>query len=638
MARKQRPDVRKILANPDLRRKLMVSTIQATQAREDIETTEEQADRAYYVVSEGDRAAFFDLARFRAGRDQPDRRHEVFVRALKGEIDTVRFDVARRDFSAIDGSPLSYGRIGLVAHIFKEALALEPSWAVTAQGLATADDSRFVRCHWEVPCEKIGQGSNWVPLAKGGEFCRFYSDVHLMVLWAENARNLMGQIGRVQNVQHYFKPGLTWPLAARVLNMRMLPRGCIFGHKGPAIFPNNESDAWSLLAVLNSDMALCFGKTLTSRETMGGRWEVGVVRRFPFSGLRDSDRVRLEELARNIHDAKAAWDQGNEISTHFTIPWSLHITSAQVSAQLSPRLDHLAQFEAAEDGRIQRLYSELNDEVYRLYGIPDSTRKLIEETLGERPPEIIWPQMEGKSPEQKRMEHVWRLLSYVVKRIVEADEDGIVPCLGLSGEPGLLDRVYKELEILFPGQSVGPVEVEFVNELKRKVKGYRSVNSIREWLEDVYFEYHVSLYKNRPIFWHIASAQGKATAAFGALVHYHKFDKNRLTKLRGSYLRDSIESFRREAALASRERRESDRLEWQAKLEEAQDLDRRLQFVQEGYHEGPEGGDRDFRILTPWKSPEERPRGWDPDIDDGAKVNIEPMQKAGVLRRNDLVR
>ena len=39
----------------------MVSTIQATQAREGIDTTSEQADRAYYVVSEGEKAAFFDL-------------------------------------------------------------------------------------------------------------------------------------------------------------------------------------------------------------------------------------------------------------------------------------------------------------------------------------------------------------------------------------------------------------------------------------------------------------------------------------------------------------------------------------------------------------------------------------------------
>jgi hypothetical protein len=116
------------------------------------------------------------------------------------------------------------------------------------------------------------------------------------------------------------------------------------------------------------------------------------------------------------------------------------------------------------------------------------------------------------------------------------------------------------------------------------------------------------------------------------------FDKDCMAKLRGSYLRDAINLFRREAGLAAQEGRTDDRLEWQARGEEAEALDQRLQWLQEGQHEGPEGGDRDFRILTPWKSEKERPQGWNPDLDDGVKVNIEPLQRAGVLRRNDLVR
>ncbi len=42
-----RVDIKKILADPILRRKIMVATIIATQAREGIETTEKQAGQAY---------------------------------------------------------------------------------------------------------------------------------------------------------------------------------------------------------------------------------------------------------------------------------------------------------------------------------------------------------------------------------------------------------------------------------------------------------------------------------------------------------------------------------------------------------------------------------------------------------------
>ena len=286
--------------------------------------------------------------------------------------------------------------------------------------------------------------------------------------------------------------------------------------------------------------------------------------------------------------------------------------------------------EADDEARIQRLYAELNDEVYKLYGIPAATRAIIEDTLGERPPEILWPQMERKSPAQKRMEHVWRLLSYAVKRVVEADEDGIVPFVAAGGEIALIDRVRAELADLFPDQDINQVEVDISNELKRKVKGYRRVQGIREWLEDAFFEYHVSLYKKRPILWHIASSQGRGACAIGALVHYHKFDHDRLAKLRGSYLRDAIAHFRREAGLADQEGRTEDRQEWQDKLEEAQALDQRLQWVQEGVNGYPAPGD--CRIRTPWKSDDELPAGWQPDLDDGVAVNILPLQTAGVLR------
>jgi hypothetical protein len=67
--------------------------------------------------------------------------------------------------------------------------------------------------------------------------------------------------------------------------------------------------------------------------------------------------------------------------------------------------------------------------------------------------------MLGKLPDQKRIEHVWRLLSYAVKRVAEADKDGIVPFLHVSGESPLLDRVHAELGKLFPGRDVNEIEV-----------------------------------------------------------------------------------------------------------------------------------------------------------------------------------
>jgi hypothetical protein len=201
-----------------------------------------------------------------------------------------------------------------------------------------------------------------------------------------------------------------------------------------------------------------------------------------------------------------------------------------------------------------------------------------------------------------------------------------------TGEVPLAERVRHELLSLFPGRDESQLEVEIVNELKRSVKGYRKCASLDDWLANAYFEYHAGLYKSRPIYWHVASAQGTSPFAFGALVHYHRFDKNRMAEA----ARELRARHHRGASPRRRTRRQGgrtdDRVELQAKLEEVQALDKKLQLIQEGHHEGAEGGDRDFRILTPWKEPAKRPKGWSPDLDDGVKVNIAPLDRAGVLR------
>lgn len=633
MAKRRRVNINAVLADADLRRELMVSTIQATQAREGIETTREQADRAYYVVTEAENTAFFDLERYRGGkRAEPDRREEMFVQALRGEVGRVRFDVARRDFHTIETSPLAYRRVGLVAHVFRECPALEPGLGRARRGGCTGDDSRYVRKFWEQHRQVVSDRFVWKPFAKGGGYSRFYSDVDLVVHW-DTARStfpgFQGRKGREtsrpESLDDYFKPGLTWPLRTqRGFNLRVMPEGCVFGHKGPAIFPDGEADTWFLLGIANSAPAEYLLKGLMSF----GSWEVGVIKRLPIPEPGSAQRKRIGDLAQTLHDAKAAWDTGNETSTRFDRPWLLRDDLA--SLDVAARLDQLVEQEAQDEARIQRLYSELNDEAYKLYGISDATRALIEETMGERPPEILWPDMERKDRDQKRLEHVWRLLSFVVKRVVEADGDGIVPFIAVGGESPLIERVREELDALFPNHDLNQIEVGITNELKRSAKGYRRVETLEEWLRDEFFAYHTSLYQQRPIFWHIASSQGRGDQAFGAIVHYHKFDYDRLAKLRGTYLRDALAHFRREAGLAAQEGRTEDRITWQGRVEEAEQLDTRLQWVQEGVvgHSAP----GDCRIRTPWKSDAELPKGWRPDLDDGVVVNITPLQTAGVLR------
>lgn len=631
MVERRRVDIKSILRDPDLSRELLIPTLQATQAREDIATSREQAERAYYVVTQTEKTAFFRLIPFATSKKKPERREEMFVAAILGEAADVRYDVPRRDFKAIEGAPLlAYDRLPLVAELFRKSPPLDPAWAHAAVGLQTSDDLRFVRNRWEIPRGSIGSGNTWVPFAKGGEFSRFYADVNLVVLWRDDGGEIRdSESAYVRNERFYFRSGLTWPSrTAKGFNLRQLPPGCVFAHKGPALFPKNPEDEWFLSGVGNSQLF----EFLLTTKTFALSWEVGTLKSVPVAKPTREQWERISILARKLFDEKAAWDKGNETSTQFWQPWLLQPDIVGTARSLADRLTNVDEFEKAAQTRVERAYDDLNAAVFELYGVSSAERRAIEGLAGERPPELVWPQMESKSTEQKRMEHVFRLLSYLVKRVLSTDDDGIVPFEEQGDGVPLIDRVRAELKTVFAIDDSSTLEVEIANELKKQVSGYRRTTGIADWLENAFFEYHVRLYDSRPVIWHVASAPLGSSAALNLLVDYLKFDSNRMAKLRGRYISEARALFRRESAIAAKENRDDARLDWDARLEELNGLDARLQKIEEGYHEGAEGGERDYRILTPWKLPAQRPRGWNPDLNDGVAVNLMPLQKAGVLR------
>ncbi|MBM3880203.1 MAG: hypothetical protein FJ387_10870 [Verrucomicrobia bacterium] len=629
----KRYDIKKLLANPDVRRRLIVESTRITQAREDIEVAKDQVENSYYIVTEAERGAFFALSQFRAAEAEADRRHTEFVRALFDPTSDARVDVTLKDLMSLDNSTLSYGLIHLVGAFFREYPRLDPAFADARQGLISTESGRFVRCHWEV---RPDSRRKWVPYAKGGDFSRFYSDIFLVFDWTNNgaqikaiAKERYGSASRtIKCEDYYFREGITWvEKTVKGMNARVLPPGALFNVAGPSAFPHNEADTFYLLGVLNSNLAQAFLNCFASRS-----WGVEYVGRIPIPAVKTESRRRIEDRAQHGFDVKRAWNEGNEICTTFTKPWILHTDTAGEAHTFGASLDAALSREAEFNDDLVASYEQLNDSVYRLYGVNETLRSRIESAIGNRPSEFLWPEMEGQTVEQKRMEHVSRLLTYAVKCVVEQDDDGLVALQPVAEEAPLLERVRTKLASFFPRQDQHALEIELVNELKRRVKGYARAESLHDWLTDVFFDFHCALYQQRPILWHLASSQESAEPAFSVIVHYHRFDHDRLAKLRSVHVRDRLATLRREAAQASKDGREDDRLQLLAALEEVEAFDRKLARLHEGHHEGIEAGENDYRILTPWKAPQDRPKGWRPDLDDGVKVNIAPLARTGLLR------
>ena len=99
-------------------------------------------------------------------------------------------------------------------------------------------------------------------------------------------------------------------------------------------------------------------------------------------------------------------------------------------------------------------------------------------------------------------------------------------------------------------------------------------------------------------------------------MNYHKLDEQTLQKLTYTYLGWWID---RQKADATAEVAGAETL-----LAAATELQNRLKLILEG--EAPND------IYVRWKPLAEQPLGWQPDLNDGVRLNIRPLVTAGVLR------
>jgi hypothetical protein len=210
---------------------------------------------------------------------------------------------------------------------------------------------------------------------------------------------------------------------------------------------------------------------------------------------------------------------------------------------------------------------------------------------------------------------VGRLLDYRWPKQAEADElnryadaDGIACLPAVAEERPAADRLQELLAAAF-GTDWSPTKIKQLLEQAGSKK-----KSIIDWLRDDFFRQHCGLFHNRPFVWHIWDGRKDG---FSALVNYHKLDHGKLQKLTYTYLgQDWMERVRGEV------RDEVPGAE--ARLAAAAELKRKLELILEG---GPP-----YDIYVRWKSPNEHPIGWNPDLNDGVRLNIRPFVEAGVLR------
>jgi len=283
------------------------------------------------------------------------------------------YRLAQRRFDAIPGSPWVYWVSDNLHRVFEETQGLGDS-ADVGQGMSTSDNTRFLRCWWELSlglisfgCQnpalsKLG-GFRWFPYMKGGGSRKWYGHLEFAINWHNDGLEIRST-GRctIRNSHRYFRSGITWSsLTSKSFSARVMPSGYLFDDKGSSCGIDNTILA-SALGFLNSS----FASYLLNLLNPSVSFQSGDISRLPFRIPNPDYQSKVGNLVAGCVLTSKSAAATDETTFDFIAP---------------PRWDTGLEDMAADEARLAGLERGIDDEVYRLYGIGAEDRAAIEAEL-----------------------------------------------------------------------------------------------------------------------------------------------------------------------------------------------------------------------------------------------------------------
>jgi type II restriction/modification system DNA methylase subunit YeeA len=494
--------------------------------------------------------SYIRLSDFRGPENQAPKTLEAISNRQCGWF----YEVAQTEFSAIPGQPIAYWISRPLRDAFRRGTPLG-ELAAPRQGMATADNNRFLRRWQEVAFSDIGLlapsreaalqlGKKWYPYNKGGDYRRWFGNNEWLVDWEGDGAAIFGNrpVSVIRNPDYYFKPCITWTdISSSFFGARLSDAGFVFDVAGSSAFPPEDirilvlgfmacKVASKMLQVLNPTM----------------HFQVGNVASLPFLRERichltsDIDRVGTEA----VHLARTDWDAAETSWCFQALPVIVQKSRTLQMAQEAADAECMARF-----SRMKELEEENNRLFIEAYGLQDDLS-----------PEVTADQITLYRPDQQ--EDSKRLLSYAVGcmmgrysldkpgliyahsgnqgfdssqyKTFRADDDGIIPLLetdwGIRDDATnrLVDfvgvawpKAHLEENLKFIADSIGPNNDE------------RPRETIRRYLATGFYKHHLSMYKKRPIYWLFSSGKQRA---FQCLVYLHRYHDGTLARMRTEYV------------------------------------------------------------------------------------------------------
>jgi hypothetical protein len=522
-----------------------------------------------------------------------------------GDTEPRVFEVEPTSFDAVPGKPFAYWVSEEVRQTFKRLPAFEGDGRTAKQGLATADDFRFLRCWWETA------SSGWFPFAKGGAYSPFYADIYLLVNWADGGAEIANNLNEKGNVRSniwmlketanrfFFRPGLTWPLRSRCFAPQVLPHACIFSVRGYSAFLPYQTEL-SALALFNSIAFDYIFKVVLGRFNYP-EFIVGALQKLPWPELTADRSNSLFRSAHRAWSLKRTLDTITETSHTFYLPEVLR--------------DRLGNYDPpAIAAELERIQAEIDDIAFDLYGFNEADREAAMGPAGDSEGDAADDdEAEAPVPSTDALlswavgvafgRFDWRLA--IGERETPEEPDPFDPLPAKS--PGMLPD---EAEPFHPHPGIlvdDPTHphdlTHVIDEVLRRVD-CDAPDNVRRWLQKDFFGFHLKQYsksrRKAPIYWPLSTSSGSYTL----WVYYPDLSSETLYSAINDFVEPKIKQVEAELS-AHRLKGDARSREDDKRLEEAMDLEQELQDLHATLLE-----------IAP---------GYKPNHDDGVQITAGPL-------------
>ena len=457
------------------------------------------------------------------------------------------------------------------ARVTFRSISLDTSlsdYCASIEGLSTGDLRRFVSCFWEG-----GFSCGWEPYIQNARSTTsHYTGLTDRIYW-QDGEGVLSRFPAAHNFPRRIMSGrqVLGKAGLRVTQMRKLPvtiySGEVFGKSAATVVPHDDVHRSAIWCFCSSQDYAAAVREIDTKLNVTNATLVKV----PFD-MEHWQEIAVEEYPNGLPE---------------------------------PYSDDPTQWIFHGDPCGSVIWDEVEKRTARgPLRIDDTVLQVaVARLLGYR-----WPA--ELDPEMRLAREQRELVEYCAEFSGLADADGVVCLSPTRGEATAADRVRRLLAAAYDEEWSPDTERALL-----AATGDRPPASLEDWLRDGFFQEHCKLFHNRPFIWHIWDGRKDG---FHALVNYHRLagpdgeGRRTLETVTYSYLSDWITR------------------QLQAQGDGVAGADARLVAALElrGQLEKILEGEPPYDIFVRWKSVGEQPVGWNPDINDGVRLNIRPFMRA----------